>query len=149
MSIVVDVQNAAGARGTPAEARIRQWVETTLEGLREEAELTVRIVDENEGVLLNEQWRGGKGATNVLSFPAADDFNMLPELLGDIIICAPVVEREAYEQDKEPEAHWAHMIVHGTLHLLGYDHQDDEEAQMMEALEIDRLGKLGYANPYS
>ncbi len=124
-------------------------MEAALDGLRSEAELTVRIVDEEEGARLNKQWRGGNGATNVLSFPAADDFNMIPELLGDIVICAPVVEREAREQGKPPESHWAHMVIHGTLHLLGHDHQIDEEADVMEALEIDRLHLLGYGNPYS
>lgn len=148
MSIIVDVQNAGNLQGLPSVNRIRKWIETALEGLRDEAELTVRIVDEEEGTQLNEGWRGGNGATNVLSFPAADDFNMVPELLGDIVICAPVVEREAREQGKAPEAHWAHMIIHGTLHLLNYDHRNDAEAGVMESLEVNRLRKLGYGNPY-
>lgn len=149
MSIVVDVQKAGNLQDLPDENRIREWIETVLEGLRDEAELTVRIVGEEEGIQLNERWRGGNGATNVLSFPAVDDFNMIPELLGDIVICAPVVEREAREQGKSPEAHWAHMVIHGTLHLLDYDHQNDAEADVMETLEIDKLRKLGYGNPFS
>lgn len=149
MSIVVDVQRAGNLPGLPDESRIREWIEAGLEGLRDQAELTVRIVDEEEGTQLNERWRSGNGATNVLSFPAADDFNMVPELLGDIVICAPVVEREAREQGKAPDAHWAHMIIHGTLHLLNYDHRNDAEADVMETLEINKLRKLGYGNPYS
>ncbi|MEX2524661.1 MAG: rRNA maturation RNase YbeY [Gammaproteobacteria bacterium] len=149
MNIVVDVQQAGNLQGPPDKDRISEWVKAAIEGLRNEAELTVRIVDEQEGAQLNERWRGGKGATNVLSFPAADEFNLIPELLGDIVICAPVVEKEAREQAKAPEAHWAHMVIHGTLHLLGYDHRDDEEAEIMETLEINRLRKLGYDNPYS
>lgn len=149
MAIVVDVQTASESPGLPDRERITKWVETALEDLRSEAELTVRIVDETEAAQLNEHWRKGSGATNVLSFPAGDEPAVLPELLGDIVICAPVLEREAREQGKTPPAHWAHMAIHGVLHLLGYDHQNDEEAAVMEALEIEKLQKLGYGNPYS
>jgi len=147
--IVVDVQKASRRRGLPDKKAIKKWVEAALEGLCDEAELTVRLVDKEEGTKLSKQWRGGNDATNVLSFPAADDFNMIPELLGDIVICAPVVAKEARELGKTPAAHWAHMVIHGTLHLLGYDHQDDEQAIVMESLEIDKLRALGYDNPYT
>lgn len=112
-------------------------------------ELTIRIVDEVEAQQLNETWRQRTGPTNVLSFPYE-----CPEcienlgLLGDIVICAPLVAREAAEQQKSGHAHWAHLVIHGTLHLLGYDHTDDSQAQAMENLEIRILHNLGYPNPY-
>jgi probable rRNA maturation factor len=144
----VDVQYAAGQRDHPDKAKIMHWVETALAGLRTDAELTVRIVDEEEGRELNERWRGGNGATNVLSFPAGDEQAVVPELLGDIVICAPVVSREAAGQGKTEEAHWAHLVIHGVLHLLGFDHADEQDAEVMESLEIDKLKRLGYGNPY-
>lgn len=148
MAIVVDIQVASDAPGLPEADRIRAWAGAALAGLRDDAELTIRIVDEEEGRQLNEHWRRGNGPTNVLSFPAGDDLAVLPELLGDVVICAPVVEREAAAQGKSPEAHWAHMVIHGILHLLGYDHQDDAEAAVMESLETEKLHTLGYAHPY-
>ena len=149
MTIEVVLQSASTRQDLPDETQISQWVEAALDGLRGEAELTVRIVDEEEGAQLNEQWRNGTGATNVLSFPAGNDLPMMPGLLGDIVICAPVVEKEAKEQGKTLTAHWAHLVIHGVLHLLGYDHQNDREAAVMEALEIEKLRKLGYGNPYT
>lgn len=111
-------------------------------------ELTIRIVGETEAAHLNQRWRGKEGPTNVLSFPAAGLENIAPGLLGDVIVCAPVVEREAEQQRKTLQAHWAHMVVHGTLHLLGHDHQNESQAGIMEALEVDILGELGFPNPY-
>lgn len=108
----------------------------------------MRIVDEGEIAALNERWRSKRGATNVLSFPFDGDHSLAPGLLGDIVICAPVVRREAEEQHKSMEAHWAHMVVHGTLHLQGHDHINAEEAKEMETLEIRILQSLGYTNPY-
>ena len=148
MSIVVDVQYAAEQRGLPDQAQITHWVEAALAGQRTEAELTVRIVDEEEGRELNEHWRGGSGATNVLSFPAGDEQTVVPELLGDIVICAPLVSREAAGQGKTEEAHWAHLVIHGVLHLLGFDHVTEHDAAVMESLEIEKLNRLGYGNPY-
>ncbi len=110
--------------------------------------MTIRIVDEEEGKDLNETWCKSKGATNVLSFPAGETSEFNPDFLGDIVICAPVLEKEATEQGKSIEAHWAHMVIHGTLHLLGYDHTEEEEAELMENIEIKLLCSLGYANPY-
>ncbi len=115
--------------------------------------MTVRIVELDEITLINEQYRQKTGPTNVLSFPFEAMPGMPAELqeseLGDVIVCAAVVKAEAAEQGKSPVAHWAHMIVHGTLHLLGYDHLHDREAEEMESLEITVLAGLGYANPYS
>ena len=148
MSIDIDVQYATDWPDLPDEKKIRQWVETALKDLKENAELTIRIVDEEEGTQLNEQWRKSNGPTNVLSF-AHDGVKVIaPELLGDIIICAPVVDREATEQNKNNQAHWAHMVVHGILHLNGFDHINPEDADRMESLEIKILEKLNINNPY-
>ena len=116
-AVRVDVQYAAGRAGVPAEKSIGNWVRTALAGRRDAAQLVVRIVDEEEGRELNERYRGRKGATNVLSFPYDGPDVLAPPLLGDIVICAPVVRREAQDQGKAPNAHWAHLVVHGVLHL--------------------------------
>ncbi len=111
------------------------------------SELTIRIVDEEEMKELNMRWRGIDNSTNVLSFPAGDNI-IAPELLGDIAICAPVIEKEAIEQNKSQDAHWAHMVIHGVLHLLGYDHTNNDDAEIMESLEIKILNTLNFPNPY-
>lgn len=146
--IDLDLQIATDAADLPSEAQFRLWVETALNGRREEAELTIRIVDDEEGAELNETYRGKQGPTNVLSFPFEAPPGVPLPLLGDIVICAPKVAREAAEQGKPLEAHWAHLTLHGCLHLLGYDHLEPEEAEVMEALETELLAALGYANPY-
>ena len=115
---------------------------------QEEAEVTIRLVDEAESNQLNLTYRGKDKPTNVLSFPFECPPGVELPLLGDLIICRQVVEREANEQNKPLLAHWAHMVVHGSLHLLGYDHIDDEEAEEMEALEVEFMQALGYDNPY-
>jgi probable rRNA maturation factor len=147
MSVRLDIDNASGAK-VPASAAFKRWINAALAMRRDKAELSLRIVDSAEMRELNHHYRGADYATNVLSFPA----ELPPELklphLGDIVICAEVVEREAREQHKTSAAHWAHMIVHGTLHLLGYDHIDDADAGIMEALEIAILRELNFANPY-
>lgn len=148
MSIDIDVQYATDWPDIPDENKFRQWVETALKDLKENAELTIRIVDEEEGTQLNEQWRKSTDPTNVLSFPHEGVKEIAPELLGDIVICAPVVDREAIEQNKDNHAHWAHMIVHGVLHLNGFDHIDSEDADRMENLEISILKELNIENPY-
>ena len=148
MSIDIDVQYATDWPDIPDENNFRQWVETALRGLKENAELTIRIVDEEEGSQLNEQWRKSTGSTNVLSFPHEEVKEIATELLGDIVICAPVVDREAIEQNKDNHAHWAHMVVHGVLHLNGFDHINSEDADRMENLEIKILKKLDIKNPY-
>ena len=144
----LDLQLASDAADLPSEAQFQQWVTTALRGTRDEAQLTIRIVDDEEGAELNETYRGKQGPTNVLSFPFEAPPGVEIPLLGDIVICAPKVAREAAEQGKPLQAHWAHLTIHGTLHLLGYDHIEAEEAEQMEALETELLAALGYANPY-
>ena len=158
VGVQVDVQMAVDAAdqwSIPGVDAIQMWASAALKQVGaspSETQMTVRIVDVDEITQLNEQYRQKEGATNVLSFP----FELPPGVpedavdasLGDLIICAAVVEQEAETQHKSAEAHWAHMIVHGTLHLLGYDHLTDDEAQQMEAEEIVVLNQFGYANPY-
>lgn len=133
---------AAAHRAVLAPARVRRWIAGALEG---PAEIAVRIVGSEEGQALNRQYRGKDYATNVLTF----DYSQEPLVAADLVLCAPVVEREAQEQGKSLEAHYAHLLVHGTLHARGYDHEgSDGEALEMEALEILLLAVLGYPNPY-
>ncbi len=136
--------------GMPAPASFRRWAEAALRAAkrRKPAELSIRIVDVDEGRALNRNYRGKDYATNVLSFPAELPPGVTAPLIGDLAICAPVVRREAAEQDKTPRDHWAHLTIHGVLHLLGYDHIDDAEAIIMEALETRVLADLGIADPY-
>ncbi|WP_420235425.1 rRNA maturation RNase YbeY [Pseudomonas sp. ABY48] len=145
----LDLQVAC-EHAAPSEAQFRQWCELALRQRSADSELTIRLVDEPEGRELNRTWRQKDYATNVLSFPAdvPDELLDIP-LLGDLVICVPVVEREATEQDKTPEAHWAHLVIHGCLHLLGYDHIEDDEAEEMEALERTLLAELGHPDPYA
>ena len=144
----ITVQYAITAEGLPSEQDISEWVEVALQGRQEQAELVVRIVDEAEITALNRSYRGKVGATNVLSFPYEPMQEVDTRLLGDIVICAPVVAEEAVAQGKPLDAHWAHIVIHGVLHLLGYDHSKDSEAREMEQLETEQLASLGYANPY-
>lgn len=148
MSVTVDVQYEVDAG--PDEDDIRRWLDAVLtaEAILTDVEITVRIVDETEMAVLNERYRHKTGPTNILSFPFEVPPGVECNLLGDLVIAAPVVQHEAREQGKTESAHWAHMIVHGTLHLLGYDHQQPAEAEAMEAREISILQQLGYANPY-
>lgn len=147
MSIEVEVQRITASG--PNEADIQRWVSAALHAdKRQDAELTVRIVDAVESAELNEQYRHKSGPTNVLSFPFECPPEVELDLLGDLVICAPVVQQEAQQQHKDEQAHWAHMVVHGTLHLLGYDHLQQDEAEEMESREISIMNELGYANPY-
>jgi probable rRNA maturation factor len=149
MTLDLDYQLAfEGSEVIPGEPVVRRWLAAALAGRREEAEVTVRIVDEAESAELNSTYRKKQGPTNVLSFPFEAPPGVELPLLGDIVICAPVVAHEAREQGKTPEAHWAHMVVHGAFHLLGYDHIEPAEAEAMEALETAVLAGLGYPNPY-
>jgi probable rRNA maturation factor len=147
MNLDLDIQNAC-SRAIPDDADFMRWIEAALDGERDVAEVSLRIVDADEITALNSQYRGKDYATNVLSFPADLPPELELPLLGDIVICAEVVEREASEQHKPVAAHWAHMVVHGTLHLLGYDHIEDDEADHMENREIDILHALSFPNPY-
>ncbi|MET0936752.1 MAG: rRNA maturation RNase YbeY [Luteibacter sp.] len=146
----VAVGYAASRKGVPASASFRRWIEAALKGARRRkaTEVSVRIVDAEEGQALNLQYRGRDYATNVLSFPVELPPGVDLPLIGDLVICAPVVAREAAEQGKKPADHWAHLTVHGTLHLLGYDHMDEGEAEAMEALETKILAGLGISDPY-
>ncbi|HEB63525.1 MAG TPA: rRNA maturation RNase YbeY [Gammaproteobacteria bacterium] len=144
----IEVQYAVTHKLLPAETDIKQWVTMTIGDRMTHAELTVRLVDESESTQLNESFRHKQGSTNVLSFPVACAEEIGVPLLGDIAICAQVVEREATDQNKEIVAHYAHMVVHGVLHLLGYDHIESGQAERMEKLETEILGQLGYPDPY-
>lgn len=148
--VTLSVGYGTSRKGVPAAASFRGWVEAALRGAkrRKATELSIRIVDTKEGRTLNREYRGKDYATNVLSFPVELPPGITLPLIGDLAICAPVVAREAKEQGKHPRDHWAHMTVHGVLHLLGYDHIDDAEAEAMEALETRILAGLGIADPY-
>jgi probable rRNA maturation factor len=149
MNLQVDIQ-CASAEPVPEEDDIRRWIAAALShrDLKGEAEISVRLVDEAEMSSLNRTYRGKSGPTNVLSFPSDLPPELDLPLLGDIVICAPVVRAEAAHQGKHPNAHWAHMLIHGTLHLLGYDHINDEDAHEMEALETAIMASLDYPCPY-
>ena len=133
----------------PSERQFEQWARAALvQQSQEDAELFIRVVDSEESRALNAEYRDKDKPTNVLSFAMEAPEYIEPRVLGDLIICADIVEQEAQQQAKPCEAHWAHMVVHGVLHLLGFDHQTDEGAVAMESLEIEILQGLGYANPY-
>lgn len=147
MNINLDVQREVSA--LPKDEDLLNWVaETLMTENNSDTELTIRFVSEEEITDLNETYRNKNGSTNVLSFPfeAPDEVEL--NLLGDLVICSDVVKKEAIQQQKEEIAHWAHMVIHGTLHLLGYDHQTDEQADVMESKEIKILSQLGYSDPY-
>ncbi|HHF3826304.1 TPA: rRNA maturation RNase YbeY [Haemophilus influenzae] len=148
-SILVDLQIATeNIEGLPAEEQIVQWATAAVQPEDNEVEMTVRIVDEAESHELNLTYRGKDRPTNVLSFPFECPDEVELPLLGDLVICRQVVEREAAEQEKPLMAHWAHMVVHGSLHLLGYDHIEDDEAEEMESLETQIMQGLGFDDPY-
>jgi probable rRNA maturation factor len=149
----LDLQIASSSPDLPSPAAFERWAIAALDGHRSAATLTVRIVGATEGAILNGAYRGVPKATNVLSFPfelpsGVDPTDPITDLLGDVVICADVVQREAREQGKDPEAHWAHMVVHGVLHLLGYDHITDPDVLEMEGLETAILEALGFPTPY-
>lgn len=147
MEIILDVQREVEA--LPKDDELLKWLKETLEFEQHgDVELTIRFVSETESAELNEKYRNKKGPTNILSFPFEVPDELELNLLGDLIICSDVVKKEALEQSKEEFAHWAHMIIHGTLHLLGYDHLTSIDADVMEAKEIKILSKLGYSDPY-
>jgi probable rRNA maturation factor len=149
MGIAVELQVASEADEIPPDSRFQRWAEAALAGRRRDAELVVRVVDEAESRQLNHAYRGKDSPTNVLSFPFEAPPGVPSEHIGDLVICAPVVQREAAEQGKDAESHWAHMTVHGVLHLLGYDHSEDDQAEAMEALERTILAGLHFADPYA
>lgn len=145
---IIDVQVATADDNVPSEETFRRWVAATLPSTLIHSELTIRVVGYEESRSLNSQFRQKDKPTNVLSFPSDIPVELDVPFLGDLVICAPVVEEEARAQVKDLNAHWAHMVVHGTLHLLGYDHIDESEAEEMEALETKILTGLNFAPPY-
>ena len=170
MAFDIDVQVACDKVDLPESGNnmvkhIEAWVRAALEtpqtdwqrqlpwqapaSFHQAAQLTVRLVDAEEGAELNQEYRHRQGPTNVLSFPFDELFQLQPPLLGDIVICAPQVAAEAREQEKPLLTHWAHLVIHGVLHLLGYDHLDENQALVMEDLEVLILGQLGYPDPYN
>lgn len=155
MNLLLDVQIADELEGwsayLPTDDELQHWATAALQERTDfaEPELTIRLVHNDESQELNRDYRGKDKPTNVLSFPFDAPPEVPIELLGDLIICAPVVQAEASEQGKTPQAHWAHMVVHGCLHLLGYDHIKDDEAETMENLERQIMAALGFSDPYS
>jgi probable rRNA maturation factor len=144
--IHVELQNASTSNALPSEQQFSLWAIAATR--RENAEIAIRVVDEEESAELNNHYRGKMGATNVLSFPFVNPPGVKTDILGDLLICAPIVENEAKEQGKNPTAHWAHMVVHGVLHLQGYDHIDENEAVIMESEETAIMNGLGFPDPY-
>jgi len=147
MSVIVDIDNAVPAEWVPDQQTFEKWVRLALQD-RSPAEVSIRIVDKDESAALNKTYRNKANATNVLSFPADIPDVVESALLGDLVICASVLSDEATAQEKPLAAHWAHITIHGVLHLLGYDHIHDTDAEAMEQLEINLLKQLGYDNPY-
>ena len=156
MNVTIELDNASKETMLPKEKDFRHWTESALKALAAQkgheapagSELSIRLVDEAESARLNEQYRHRQGPTNVLSFPCKGIPVTGVDLMGDLAICAPVVNREAQEQQKSRDSHWAHMTIHGVLHLQGYDHEQSQAAEQMEALEISIMKSLGYKNPY-
>jgi probable rRNA maturation factor len=144
----IEIQTIFKSNNQPDHEHIQRWVDAALEGFNQDTEIVVRIVDEQESAELNEQYRHKQSPTNILSFPVEVPEGIELNLLGDLVVCAPVLEKEALEQHKALTDHWAHIIVHGVLHLLGYDHIDDDDAELMESKEITILNKLHIKNPY-
>jgi probable rRNA maturation factor len=147
-SIKLDLQIHSKLKSIPAKREFKRWLAAALSGAKANYELTIRVVSFKEITNLNQRYRGKSGPTNILSFPFTAPPGIKSNLLGDIVISAPIVHREAKQQSKPEKNHWAHLTVHGVLHLLGYDHIKAKDAQTMEKLEIKILRRLGIANPY-
>ncbi len=148
MRLELELQSVLEMDFVPPEEDFRRWVEAALTDRREEAELVVRLVDEEESRELNSRYRGVDAPTNILSFPVSLPDVVETSLLGDLVIAVPLVEREAQQQGKSLQAHWAHLVVHGVLHLLNYSHSSEEDAAIMEDLERNILAELGFPDPY-
>ena len=152
MKLDLEVQHSSASGAIPQDEQFRLWAKSALTGREGEYSLAIRVVDEAEALRFNSEYRGKDYATNVLSFPAELPAGLPDKIrqsqLGDLLICAPVVAREALERQLPESDHWAHLVIHGVLHLLGYDHQELSEASVMESLETEILGRLGIVNPY-
>lgn len=148
MKLEINIENRSASDRLPAEDQFRRWVMAALRNRSEDAELGLCLVDEDESRDLNRRYRGKDKPTNVLSFDAGLPDGLEHPLLGDLVICAPLLQREAQEQNKDCTAHWAHLVIHGVLHLLGHDHRSEAEALEMERLETRILDGLGYDDPY-
>lgn len=144
----VEIQPIDRTAYSPDSNQLQEWVDAALSGFGKQYEIVIRIVGTEECASLNEQYRHKTGPTNILSFPIDAPEELELDLLGDLVICAPVLEKEAAEQQKKLDHHWAHIVIHGVLHLLGFDHTNDHDAEIMEAKEIGILKKLKISNPY-
>jgi probable rRNA maturation factor len=144
----LEIQRIYQAEGLPRDSQLNGWVEAALAEKNQGCEIVIRIVDERESSTLNLQYRKKPGPTNILSFTFDAPNNIDLDMLGDLVICAPVVIREAQQQNKTINDHWAHITIHGVLHLQGYDHKEEDEAEAMEAREIAILNKFNIDNPY-
>lgn len=147
--VSVEVQYAETGMDAPSEARFQQWSAIIPVECDSPQEASIRVVKEDEIAGLNSRFRQKDGATNVLAFPAEIPAGVELNFIGDIVICAPIVIKQAQDQGKSVESHWAHMTLHGILHLQGYDHIESLDAEIMESLEVQLMAKLGYANPYT
>lgn len=148
MTIVVDLQIACEDNHLPSQQQFQRWVEIALKPYHKPFELTIRVVSSTESQQLNNQYRSKNTPTNVLSFPVDIPEGIDLDLLGDLVICSEVVKQQASQQNKALTDHWAHMVIHGCLHLLGFDHINEQDADEMESLEIHLLSSIGIADPY-
>ena len=144
----VGVTYGISRKGVPSPISFKKWAEAACKGRIKFADIAIRVVDLKEGKAINKHYRGKDYATNVLSFPAELPEGVTLPLLGDLLICAPIVAKEAKAQKKDLNAHYAHLTIHGVLHLLGLDHEDEHEALVMEAIEREILADMGYSDPY-
>lgn len=146
----IELQNPYDFSDIPNRFVLQRWIDCALKNHKQQGEICIRLVDEAEMQQLNHQYRDKNKPTNILSFPMSvpEELELESDLLGDLVICVPALRSESEEQKKDLEAHWAHIIVHGVLHLIGYDHIDDKDAVIMQDLEIKYLNQLGYADPY-
>jgi probable rRNA maturation factor len=149
MKLTLHVHNVSKDTGVPDKSHFTHWAQAALHDFeREKVELGVRIVDEDESAELNTRYRHKDGPTNVLSFPFENPPGAASDILGDLVICAPVVSREASYQHKLRDGHWAHMVIHGIMHLRGYDHENEQDAERMQGMEAKVLQSLGFLDPY-
>jgi probable rRNA maturation factor len=148
MSLILTLQNTSKTKSIPTKRQFKTWIERVVARRKKKYEINIRIVGVKEITKLNQRYRKKNKPTNIISFNFCPPANIKTNLLGDLVICAPIVKLESKLQHKPIMAHWAHLTVHGVLHLLGYDHKNAKEAQKMEGMEIKILKRLGIADPY-